>query len=152
MQIPTELVALVDFMTSTLTFFLPSLLGSAVSYYVRKKPTTSGKKKHRARTAIKSIVIYAITPAVILSTLHLLVIREGPGLTALLCISVLTGAVGEDVTKFFLNIRNTLYVFKAISGSVGNLKKVAEALEAAEQAMEDEEKEGDSSDDINDTS
>lgn len=128
MSIPSELLSLINFCFLTMVYLVPSLVGSTVSFFVKQKlPTGKGRKKtKKVSSIIGSIFLSSILPAVIMTMLDVYLGENLPDRRLLMGIQVLIGAVGEDVTHVFLNIKSTIALIKTISGGIDNLSSIEE--------------------------
>lgn len=137
MTMPTEISALMHFCIHMTEYIIPCLLGSAVSYYIKSK-TTSGRKKHSSmRKVIGTAFAGAIIPCVIMMVIDLIFANKGLNDDLLMALSVLLGAIGEDITRFLLNIKNILIIIKTLSKGVDEFKDIAEAIEKLEEQDEE---------------
>ena len=141
MSIPSELTALGYFLFLTVIYFIPSLLGSTVSYFIKTKaaPKRKYRRKHKVSSIVGSITVSAVIPAVIVTIVDIFLASKAPDTGIFIGITVLLGAVGDDVTRFFLNLKNIIKIFKAVSGGVADLKELADILEKLEQEKDKEE-------------
>lgn len=137
MTMPTEIYALVHFCIQMIEYIIPCLLGSAVSYYIKSK-ATSGRKKHPpVRKVIGTAFAGTIIPCVIMMVVDHIFANKGLNDDLLMALSVLLGAIGEDITRFFLNIKNILVLLKTISKGVDEFKDIAEVIEKLEEHDEE---------------
>ena len=135
---PTEISALVHFCMHMIKYIVPCLLGSAVSYYIKNK-TTSGRKKHVPMLKIiGTILTGSIIPCVIMIGVDHIFASKGLNSDLLMALAVLLGAIGENITRFLLNIKNILTIIKTLSRGVDEFKEIAEAIEKLEESNDDE--------------
>lgn len=140
MTTPTEISALAHFCIHMVEYIVPCLLGSAVSYYIKNK-TTSGRKKHApAQKIIGTVFAGAIIPCVIMLIIDHIFSSKGINDDLLMALAVLLGAIGEDITRFLLNIKNILLIVKTLSKGVDEFKEIAEVIEKLEENENDDKK------------
>ena len=128
MSIPSELLSLINFCFLTTVYLVPSLVGSTVSFFVKRNLSTGKgrKKSKKISSIIGSIFLSSILPAVIMTMLDVYLGDNLPDRRLLMGIQVLIGAVGEDVTHVFMNIKSTIALIKTISSGIDNLSNIEE--------------------------
>lgn len=147
MEIPSELYTLGHFLMLTLIHFVPCLLGSAVSQFIKNAPPSSGRrKKHKLSSILAMTTVSAIFPTVIITIVHTLFKDKGPE-EVYLCIAVILGALGDDITRFFLSFKNTMILFKTVTKGMHDIKDITKLLEELEESREDEQEKNDKDDD-----
>lgn len=140
MTTPTEISALGHFCMHMIEYIVPCLLGSAVSYYIKNKATSSRKKHTPVQKIIGTVFAGAIIPSVIMLIIDHIFSSKGLNDDLLMALSVLLGAIGEDITRFLLNIRNILLLVKTLSKGVDEFKEIAEVIEKLEENDDDDKK------------
>lgn len=131
MEIPSELFALCNFLFLTLIHFIPCLLGSAVSQFIKNTPplnTSKRRSKRKTSTVVLTTFVSAIFPTILITIFHTMFEHEGPE-EVYLGIAVILGALGDDITRFFLSFKNTMVLLKTLSKGMHDIKDIASALE-----------------------
>ena len=148
MEIPSEVITLGHFLMLTLIHFVPCLLGSAVSQFIKNAPPSTGKrkKKHKASVVFATTVVSAIFPTIIITIVHMLFEDKGPE-EVYLCIAVILGALGDDITRFFLSFKNTMILFKTVTQGMHDIKDITKLLEELEESCEEDEEKKEDNDD-----
>lgn len=147
MEIPSELITLAHFLMLILIHSIPCLLGSAVSQFIKNAPPSTGKRKKRRKTSaiLASIVVSAVFPTIIITIVHMLLKEKSPP-EVHLCIAVLLGALGDDITRFFLSFKNTMILFKTVTQGMHDIKDITKLLEELEESREEDEEKEDNDD------
>ena len=148
MEIPSEVITLGHFLMLTLIHFVPCLLGSAVSQFIKNAPPSTGKrkKKHKVSVILATTVVSAIFPTIIITIIHTLFADKGPD-EVYLCIAVILGALGDDITRFFLSFKNTMILFKTVTKGMHEIKDITKLLEELEESREEDEEKKEDNDD-----
>ena len=148
MEIPSEIITLGHFLMLTLIHFVPCLLGSAVSQFIKNAPPSTGKRKrkHKIGSIIAMTIVSAIFPTIIITIVHTLFTDKGPE-EVYLCIAVILGALGDDITRFFLSFKNTMILFKTVTQGMHDIKDITKLLEELEESREDDEEKKEDNDD-----
>lgn len=140
MIIPTEVSTLLHFFMHMLEYLIPCILGSTVSYFIKNKTTSGKKKRTSAQKVALTVFTGAIIPCVIVVIIDHIFSSKGLGGDLLMGLAVLIGAIGEDVTRFLLNIKNILILIKTLSKGVDEFKEIAEVIERMEENDDDDKK------------
>lgn len=138
MATPTEISALIHFCIHMIEYIVPCILGSAVSYYIKNKTAPGRKKRTPVHKVIGTVFTGAIIPCIIMMVIDHIFANKGLNDDLLMALAVLLGAIGEDITRFLLNIKNILMIIKTLSKGVDEFKEIAEVIEKLDD--EDDEK------------
>lgn len=136
MAIPAEVTDLMNFLIILCVYLIPCLIGSSVSFYLKNRAFFTGKKKHKTHIRISPLFIYAVIPAVIITFINIYWGAKLPNHTMLFAVAVIAGALGEDITKIFTNIKVVFEFLKKTPKSSTDIdplvNQIIEALKAAD--------------------
>lgn len=142
MAIPSEVNDLLNFLILLCVYIIPCLIGSSVSFYLKNRTILTGKKRHRSHLRISPLFIYAIIPAVIITFINIYWGDKLANPSMLFDVAVVAGALGEDITNIFTNIKVILEFLKKAPEATKDIDpmmvKLVEAVKAAEEEDEDE--------------
>lgn len=140
MAIPTEVCDLLNFLIILCVYLIPCLIGSSVSFYLKNRAFFTGKKKHKTSIRISPLFIYAVIPAVIITFINIYWGAKIPNHTMLFAVAVIAGALGEDITKIFTNIKVVFEFLKKTPNSSTDIdplvSQIIKALKAADDGDE----------------
>ena len=137
MTVATEIQTLSDFVLSMLIYSLPCLLGATVSYFLNYK-TTKRKKKGTIVQIIGGILTSTVVPSVIITVSDTYIISKfevDPEI--FFAVAILLGAIGDDLTRLLLNMKNALVIIKALLKGTEDLKEISDAIEKASDEDKD---------------
>lgn len=146
MAIPSEVNDLLNFLILLCVYFVPCLIGSSVSFYLKNKTILIGKKKHKTHIRISPLFIFAVIPAVIITFIKIYWGDKLANPSMLFAASVVAGALGEDITNIFTNIKVIFEFLKKTSKTANELDPMIDKLAEAVKAIEDAEDNDDKSD------
>ena len=93
MAIPSEVNDLLNFLIILCVYFIPCLIGSAVSFYLKNRTILSGKKRRKSRLRISPLFIYAVIPAVIITFIKIYWGDKLANSSMLFAVAVVEGAL-----------------------------------------------------------
>ena len=146
MAIPTEVCDLLNFLIILCVYLIPCLIGSSVSFYLKNRTILTGKKRHRSHLRISPLFIYAIIPAVIITFINIYWGDKLANPSMLFAVAVVAGALGEDITNIFTNIKVILEFLKKAPHATKDIDPIMVKLVEAVKAAEDDEEEESSED------
>lgn len=147
MAIPSEVNDLLNFLIILCVYLIPCLIGSSVSFYLKNRAVFADKKKRKTRMRIMSLFINAIIPAVIISFINIYWGEKLANSNMLFAVAVIAGALGEDITKIFTNIKTAFDFIKMASHSKSNIDPiVSKIVDAVKEAQDEDNSKDDKSD------
>lgn len=126
--------ALLEFFIVFGSFYVPCLLGSIISYFIKrekvvKKSTDNHKKppKINKKKTIATIVISAILPAIVMSALYDVLQQKVNNGVVLMAVAALFGAIGDDLRKI-VTFKGIIAIIKVITSGITTISQLEEAI------------------------
>ena len=126
--------ALVEFFIVFGSFFIPCLLGSIISHFIkREKVVKQSMAEHKRvpkvnkKKAILGIVISAILPTIVMSALYDVLQKRVNNGVVLMAVAALFGAIGDDLRKI-LTLRGIVAIIKVITNGITTIGQLEDVI------------------------
>lgn len=128
-----------DFLATLVFFLIPTLSGSAVSYYTRKH--FSKKKSDKIIPEGKHVTLYimlcGLVPAIFMAS-SITAIRKYISLNMSIGLAFLLGCVGDDMLRVVSSLRNLMIVLKSFTKNyIGSDKTQEGCIDSVIQTIDD---------------
>lgn len=121
-------------------YFLPALIGSVISFYVKnileKRKT---KKKIETSQAVFSMLMSAMAPAILLTSLDNILEAKIEDHNLLIGLGFLTGCIGSEILNTITSFKTLFNLFTVIGSHIDQLKNLSDVL----KQISDEDKKDD---------
>lgn len=131
---------LFNFLMLFIFYFMPALIGSAISFYTKNILEKRGtKKKMEPCQAAFSILFSAIVPSIILTSLDNILRANVEDHNLLIGLGFLTGCIGSEIRNTVMSFKNLFKLFTAISGHIDQLKTLSDVMkQISDEAKKDD--------------
>lgn len=110
-------------------YFLPALIGSVISFYVKNiLEKRKNKKKLETSQAVFTILMSAMAPAIILTSLDNILEAKIEDHNLLIGLGFLTGCIGSEILNTITSFKTLFNLFTVIGSHIDQLKNLADVM------------------------
>lgn len=135
--------ALLEFFIVFGSFYVPCLLGSIISYFIKREKTIKKlENKHKKppkinkKKTIATIVISAILPAIVMSALYDVLQQKVNNGVVLMAVAALFGAIGDDLRKI-VTFKGIIAIIKVITTGITTISQLEDAINDQEETTKE---------------
>lgn len=110
-------------------YFLPALIGSVISFYVKNiLEKRKNKKKLETSQAVFTILMSAMAPAILLTSLDNILEAKIEDHNLLIGLGFLTGCIGSEILNTITSFKTLFNLFTVIGSHIDQLKNLADVM------------------------
>lgn len=110
-------------------YFLPALIGSVISFYVKNiLEKRKNKKKLETSQTVFTILMSAMAPAIILTSLDNILEAKIEDHNLLIGLGFLTGCIGSEILNTITSFKTLFNLFTVIGSHIDQLKNLADVM------------------------
>lgn len=134
--------ALVEFFIVFGSFYVPCVIGSVISFFIKREKTIktsiSDNKQvpeiDKKKTVI-GILLSAILPAIVITALYETLQEKIHNGAVLMAVAALFGAIGDDLRKL-VTFKGVIAVIKVITNGIASISQLEDAIVASDDTSD----------------